>query len=248
MSALTIGFVLAVMVGTAFLSGIFGMAGGLILVGVLLALMPLPDALALHAVTQMASNGWRALLWRRYIVWRPVAAVVAGSLLALAIWSLARFVPEKPLALLALGITPLLVKLVPERLRPNPLSAAQGVAYGAICGSLLLLTGVSGPLLDRFFLGGGLERRQIIATKSACQLAGHAMKLAFYAGVIGQTAPLDLPLAAAAVGCAMLGTTLARRVLEAMTDTQYRKYTDWIIAIVSSYYIAHGSWLLAFGR
>lgn len=30
------------MVGTAFLSGLFGMAGGLILIGVLLALMPLP--------------------------------------------------------------------------------------------------------------------------------------------------------------------------------------------------------------
>src|SRR3954454_20225446 len=48
------------MVGTAFLSGLFGMAGGLILIGVLLTLMPLPTAMVLHAITQMASNGWRA--------------------------------------------------------------------------------------------------------------------------------------------------------------------------------------------
>src|SRR5207248_9763738 len=33
------------MVATAFLSGLFGMAGGLILIGVLLALMPLPTAM-----------------------------------------------------------------------------------------------------------------------------------------------------------------------------------------------------------
>jgi hypothetical protein len=32
------------------------MAGGLVLVGVLLALLPLPAAMALHAVTQIASN------------------------------------------------------------------------------------------------------------------------------------------------------------------------------------------------
>ena len=32
------------MVATAFVSGLFGMAGGLILIGVLLALMPLPMA------------------------------------------------------------------------------------------------------------------------------------------------------------------------------------------------------------
>ncbi len=66
------------MVGTAFLSGLFGMAGGLILIGVLLALMPLPTAMVLHAITQMASNGWRALLWRAHIRWRPVAVYLIG--------------------------------------------------------------------------------------------------------------------------------------------------------------------------
>ena len=33
------------MVATSFLSGIFGMAGGMILIGVLLALLPLPQAM-----------------------------------------------------------------------------------------------------------------------------------------------------------------------------------------------------------
>ena len=51
--------IVAVMVGTAFLSGIFGMAGGMILIGVLLTFMPLPTAMVLHAITQMASNGWQ---------------------------------------------------------------------------------------------------------------------------------------------------------------------------------------------
>jgi len=35
---------------TSFLSGIFGMAGGMILMGLLLAMMPLPAAMVLHAV------------------------------------------------------------------------------------------------------------------------------------------------------------------------------------------------------
>ena len=57
-----IAFVCLVIVGTSFLSGLFGMAGGLVLVGILLLLMPLPVAMMLHAVTQMASNGWRAVI------------------------------------------------------------------------------------------------------------------------------------------------------------------------------------------
>src|SRR4051812_50194288 len=64
----------ALMVATAFLSGLFGMAGGMILIGVLLMLMPLPTAMGLHAITQMASNGWGAFLWRGAIP--PGAGVV----------------------------------------------------------------------------------------------------------------------------------------------------------------------------
>ena len=45
MTPLLIAVLCAAMVGTSFLSGIFGMAGGLILVGILLALLPLQDAM-----------------------------------------------------------------------------------------------------------------------------------------------------------------------------------------------------------
>src|SRR5213075_1784518 len=72
MTPLVIAALGLLMVATAFLSGLFGMAGGMILIGVLLALMPLPTAMVLHAITQMASNGWRAFLWRAHIRWRPV--------------------------------------------------------------------------------------------------------------------------------------------------------------------------------
>src|SRR3954464_4969820 len=136
------------MLATSFLSGIFGMAGGMILIGVLLAIMPLPEAMALHAVTQMASNGWRALLWLKYVMWRSVGAYLVGATIAMVLWSLTKYVPSKAIALLLLGVTPFMVRLMPAGLKPNPNSAPQGVIYGIICTTLLLLTGVAGPLLD----------------------------------------------------------------------------------------------------
>lgn len=244
MAPLTILLLCILMVGTAFLSGIFGMAGGLVLIGVLLVVLPLPEAMALHAVTQMASNGWRGLLWRKHILWRPILAIAGGFALAMLVWSLVRWVPDKPVALLALGLTPFLVKLMPARLAPDPNSAVQGLAYGGVAMSLMLLTGVSGPLIDRFFLGGGLDRRQIIATKAACQVLGHAAKLVYFSGLVDQAAGLDLTMTGAAILCSMLGTSLARRILEAMTDVQYRRWTDRIIAVIAGYYVAYGVWLL----
>src|SRR5215470_1838165 len=164
MTPLMVAALGSLMVATAFLSGLFGMAGGLILIGVL------------HALTQMASNGWRAFLWREHIRWRPVAVYLIGCALALALWSITRYVPDKPIALLLLGVTPFMARMTPAGLKPNPDSVVQGAVYGAICMGLMLMTGVSGPLMDTFFLGAKFERRAIIATKATCQIASHFTK------------------------------------------------------------------------
>ena len=244
MTPLMIAALGALMVATAFLSGLFGMAGGMILIGVLLMLMPLPTAMVLHAITQMASNGWRALLWRAHIRWRPVAVYLIGCALALGAWSIMRYVPDKPVALLLLGITPFMARLMPKSIKPNPDSIWQGSFYGSICMGLMLMTGVSGPLLDTYFLGGTFERREIIATKATCQVASHFTKLIYFGGIIDQAATLDPVLAAVAVAASMVGTTLSRRVLEAMSDQQFRRWANHIITTVASYYLLYGGWLL----
>jgi uncharacterized membrane protein YfcA len=244
MSLVMTAILLATMVGTSFLSGIFGMAGGLILVGVLLAILPLPAAMMLHGVTQLASNLWRASLWWRHIRWRPVAAYVAGCTLALLGWSLFRYVPATPVALLMLGVTPFMVRLAPAKLRADPDSPRQGVFYGSICMTLILLTGVAGPLIDSFFLGGNLDRREIVATKSACQVFGHAAKLIYFGGIIDQAASVDPILAALAIVASMIGTSLAARVLEAMSDGQFRLWANRIITTIATYYILDGSYMM----
>ena len=232
------------MVATAFLSGLFGMAGGLILIGVLLAILPLPSAMVLHAITQMASNGWRAFLWRAHIRWRPVLVYLIGVVLALGAWSITRYVPDKPIALLLLGATPFMARLMPTGVKPNPDSIWQGTFYGSICMGLMLMTGVSGPLLDTFFLGGKLDRRAIIATKATCQVASHFTKLIYFGGIIDQAAALDPVLAVVAVAASMTGTSLSRRILEAMSDVQFRTWANRLITTVAGYYIIYGGWLL----
>jgi uncharacterized membrane protein YfcA len=208
--------------------------------------MPLPAAMVLHAITQMASNGWRALLWRAHIRWRPVFVYLIGCALALALWSLTRYVPDKPIALLMLGVTPFMARMTPSWLKPNPDSIVQGALYGTVCMGLMLMTGVSGPLMDTFFLGAKFDRRAIVATKATCQVASHFTKLIYFGGIIDQAATLDPVLAAVAILASMLGTSLARRILEAMSDQQFRTWANRLITTIASYYIIYGSWLLLF--
>jgi uncharacterized protein len=241
MLALLIGLLVA---GTTFLSGLFGMAGGLILIGALLAFMPVGGAMVLHAVTQIASNVWRGLLWRRHIRWRAVAAYVLGCSLALLAWSLTQYVPSRAVALLLLGVTAFLPRLAPSNLKPNPESFLQGTIYGSACMSLMILTGVAGPLLDAYFLGGTLDRREIVATKAMCQIVGHAMKLTYFGALIEQAGGLDPLVAIIAVAASLVGTALAKPVLVAMSDAQYRLWAGRLITAIAVYYLFHGAAIL----
>jgi uncharacterized membrane protein YfcA len=245
MSLAMISGLAVVMLGTAFLSGIFGMAGGMILMGVLLAVLPVPAAMALHAVTQMASNAWRAVLWHRYVRWRPVAFFLVGNCAALAVWSVFRWVPEKSVALIVLGLTPFMFRLIPKSVQPSPLNPVHGAGMGAVCMSLMLVCGVSGPLLDTFFLGGGMERRQIVATKAVCQVAGHFSKLLYFGAMVADAAALDPLMLGLAVAASIAGTSAARRILEAMTDHQFRTWANRVITVIALYYLGQGVWLLA---
>src|SRR4029077_432140 len=129
-------------------------------------------------------------------------------------------------------------------LRPDVENLTQGTIYGAICMTLILLTGVAGPLIDSFFLGGKLERREIVATKAICQIFGHGAKLIYFGVLIDQAASVDPIVAGLAIVGSMIGTTLATRVLEAMTDQQFRAWANRIIVTIAGYYIVHGTALI----
>ena len=119
-----------------------------------------------------------------------------------------------------------------------------GSIYGVACMTLILLTGVAGPLIDQFFLGGKLDRREIVATKAICQIFGHGAKLIYFGSLIDQAASLDPVVAVLAIVSSMIGTTLAKQVLEAMSDQQYRRWANGIITAIAGYYVVHGTVLV----
>ena len=240
MTALMAAGLSLLMIGTAFLSGIFGMAGGLILIGVLLVVFPLPTAMVLHAVTQMASNGWRATLWFRHIVWKSMAFYVAGCVVSVGLWSITLYVPDKAMALLLLGLSPFIIRAIPDRILPRSFGPVQVAATGLVSMMLMLLTGVTGPLLDTMFLRSPLERRQIIATKAACQVFGHGFKLIYFGALIEQVGQVESWFLAIAVTSSIIGTSLGKLLLEKLSDVQFRIWSNRLITALASYYVGYG--------
>ncbi len=228
---------------TSFISGILGMAGGMILMGALLALLTVPQAMVLHGVAQLASNGWRAILWRREIDWRVFRQSTWGSLAALAVFTMVQVVASKPVALLVLGLTPFAAMALPEKLLLDVNKRGHSFACGVICTGLQLVAGVAGPILDVFFVRSNMDRRAVVATKASMQSLNHVFKIAYFGGLVGaaQRGSVDFWVAAMMVALAIVGTSLSRRVLEKLTDASFRKWTRWTVMGMGTLYLASGA-------
>lgn len=148
MSVPSLAFFAFLVAATAFLAGVFGMAGGMILMGALLFLVSVPDAMVLHAITQGTSNGWRAVLWRRYVDRGIFGRYAVGLLVAVAAFSGLRLVPDERVVFIVLGLVPFLGRALPDRLVPQVGHRLGAELCGLVCTALQLLSGVSGPMLD----------------------------------------------------------------------------------------------------
>jgi uncharacterized membrane protein YfcA len=234
---------------TAFLSGIFGMAGGLILMGVLLSIMPVPQAMVAHGVLQSVANGWRSWLLRRSIklpifCWYLVGASLAIGLLLLIAWR-----PSRTIVLVLLGLVPFLVWLPKSIFHLDAARPSHAILAGLLVTSLNTFAGVAGPALDIFFVKTQLTRHQIVATKSITQLVAHIIKIIFWssvavAGMLQQNAEL-LYILLAAIPVSMLGTWGGGKVLNRLNDRSFLRWIKILVTVIGIVYLLRALFLLA---
>jgi uncharacterized membrane protein YfcA len=221
---------------TSIVSATFGMAGGMMLMGAYTAVLPVPDAMVLHGVTQAVANGSRALLLYKHVRLRVVAFYVIGAVMAYILGRIAAPSLSGPAVWLALGVLPFVSRLIALRFRFDVLDPRLSVLCGFLVNGVQLIAGIGGPLLDLFFLDTTLDRRGVVATKAATQTLSHLVKIAFFAGM----ARPEPYTAAGCVAAALAGTWLGGRVLERMEDTTFRRWTQTLVLVLGAGYLVAG--------
>ena len=79
---ISFAFIGATIISSSFISGLFGMAGGMILVCVLLVYFDVATGMVIFSIIQFVANGWRAMLWWRFVLWRIFFVYVAGAVIS----------------------------------------------------------------------------------------------------------------------------------------------------------------------
>jgi uncharacterized membrane protein YfcA len=249
MSLASTALLLATVLVTSLISGIFGLAGGLILMGVLTALVPLATAMIVHGAVQLVANGYRGFRLRAHIQW-PIAgryALGAGTALALLVWLSWR--PEKAAVYLLLSTLAVFVWIPRRWLALDARQPWQAELAGFAGQGLNLMAGVAGPLVQLFFVRTDMTRQQIVATEAATQALSHVVKIGFWSAPVvaaagwGALPPAGLILAA--IPLSMLGTALGGRVLDAMSDINFKAWLKWLVTAVCLVMLLRGLGLVS---
>ena len=252
MASATIAIILVATLLTATISGVFGMAGGLILMGVLASFTPVAVAMVLHGFIQIISNGSRAILHRRHLAWGLIGRYAIGIAAALAVIAAVSSVwrPRQSDVFILLGCTAFLVWIPKSWVEINVEKPLQAEICGFLVQTLNTLAGVAGPLLDLFFVKTELTRQTVVATKAATQVMAHAVKIGFWglpllnamtvADAQAEAAFPPLWAFAAIVPLSLLGTWAGGLVLDRMTDANFRTWTKWIVTATGAVYLAQG--------
>jgi uncharacterized membrane protein YfcA len=242
MTVVTFAIIELTILVSSFISGVFGMAGGMILLGVLLNYFDVATAMILFSIIQFCANGWRAWQWRQYVRWSIFFKYVAGAALAFAFMYAIKFVPDKTMVYLSLGLMPFAIEALPRDWRPN--IEWRGVPFitGVLTTVIQVLAGVGGLFLDIFFQKSMLDRKTTNATKATVQSLSHIVRIAYF-GTVSGMASVPKWLLAPAIALAIAATSLAPLVIERMTDHGFRQWTRRIIFAVSAVYLFRGAML-----
>jgi uncharacterized membrane protein YfcA len=240
--SVTIGaFIVVMSFLTAALSGVFGMAGGLVLKGALALVLPVSATFVAHGVLQLTANGWRAILHRRHVRWKIVALFAGGSFAIAGLVANIPWEPTRATLYLLMGLSPFLVWMPSNWTQLDAEKPVQALICGAATTGVNLTAGVAGPLLDIFFVRTSLTRHAIVATKAATQVFSHLMKIIVYGAPLWVSGGKGMPPAwvfALAVPLAMLGTVAGGYVLDRLSDVNFKRYLRLIVTAIGVVYMA----------
>ena len=232
---------------TAFLSSIFGMLGGLILMGILISFLSVGPAMVLHGLIQATSNGYRAWLNRTDINWKIILALLIGSSVCLIILFFIAFKPSEILVIFALGLLPFIAWAVPKELSLDITKPFVSFFAGGVVVGSNLISGTGGPILDIFFQKVDMTRHQVVATKAVAQTIGHVSKIIFFGGLLTAFSFENWPepdFLLVLIILSMVGTTLGKRVLDIIDDKFFFRWTQIIVLSIGAIFIVRGLFLL----
>ena len=166
-------------------SGLVGMAGGIILLAAMTLVMPVAQVIPIHGMVQLTSNFSRSMFLISHVNWRIFRAFLCGVPIGgYGAFALLDRIDQPDWVLILIVVAIMYVVFKPKSLPEIRLNAFGFALLGAVAAFLGCLMGATGPLLAIFFVRDDLTKESIVATKAIVQSVVHLVKIPVFVSLV----------------------------------------------------------------
>lgn len=216
---------------TSAFGAVVGLGGGVMLLGVMATIFPPAVLVPLHGAVLLGTNfGRSAILWRQvlktmlpvFMIGAVVGAVIGGKVVVA--------LPTATLQII-LGLFIIYVCWAP-RVTARAYSHARFFVIGLLGTLLGMFVGSSGTLIAPYVAAACPDRRQYIATHSVFMTFIHGLKVVVF-GALGFSLGAYLPLIAAMIATAFLGSLFGREILNRVPERVFRRIFQVVLTLLA---------------
>jgi uncharacterized membrane protein YfcA len=216
----------------SFVAASLGLGGGLLVLAAMTLFLPPTVLIPIHAVVQIGSNGFRAFLMRRDILYSVIPAFVIGTLIGSYIGGETLFALEIWVLQAILGVFVLYATWAPKFKSSNP-GSAKFFGCGVFGGFATMFVGGTGPLVAPFVNAACKERQQVVSTHASLMTFQHLFKVILF-GVLGFSFGPYIPLLVGLVGFGVCGTVVGKKVLDKLPEKVFRIGLQTILTLLAA--------------
>lgn len=217
---------------TSTVAGVFGVAGGILLLGALPWALPAHALIPVHAVTQLSSNVSRAWFDRSSIQWTLLMPFLIGSTVGVMVFALAlvQYLPDRwvPAVVGIYLLLTLWVDKVDQWLRryENFYSA------GFFQTGLGVVVGATGPLTTALMSRQTTDKNAIVATNALFMFFTHLLKVIVFVFLGFAFSEFLFPMLVLSVG-AIAGSWLGSRIRQKVPLTLFGPALKGILTVLA---------------
>jgi uncharacterized protein len=224
---------------TSALTAAFGLGGGIAMLALLGAFVPVAALIPVHGAVQLGSNTGRAWHQRAHVRTDIFGPFLVGSLLGAAAGG--AVVVQLPDAALKVVLGLFIIAVTWTKIPGFDRLGMAGLAIGSgVTALVTMFVGATGPLLSAFFAQIlPDDRKALVATHAAGMTIQHFLKVVVF-GVAGFAFAQWIPLIAAMVASGYLGTVYGSAWLERLPEETFRRWFRIGITLLAADMIRRG--------
>ena len=238
---------------TSFLSAVIGMGGGITLLGIMAIIIPTGYlVVAYHGIIQLVSNITRTTVYRQHIdipiIKRFFIGLLPGLLLSAAmIYGATTYfntlsAADLKIDFLKPAIGVYIIWFLYLKKKKKAISKESYKWMGVVAGIATVFIGAMGPLIAPLFINDKLKKESIIATKAACQAAGHLGKIPIFFLFFNVSYLDDWSVLLPLIIAVYIGTKIGKLMLGKLPEPLFQNLFKAVLTLIAIQLIVIQLW------